>query len=164
MNQKLLYTCTHTHTHTHTYIYIYIYIYIAIEKETFGSPSTTVANFTYLYIYIYIYIYILSYVYISEYIYIDQVGECKKTKLSHGMTLSTWKSKFEFPYKGNLRRFTNTSQPFCLRLTTSDRCRACGKTASLKHILYESTRGDITKSLRFLPRPRRYVVRLPIKL
>ena len=56
------------------------------------------------------------------------------------------------------------------RLTTSNQCRACWKTANLKHILtgckyaLKATRGDMTKSLRFLPRLRRYVMRLLIKL
>ena len=40
-----------------------------------------------------------------------------------------------FPPKSSLQRLTSTSQPSCLGLTTSDQCRACGKTASLKHIL-----------------------------
>ena len=45
--------------------------------------------------------------------------------------------KIKFPYKGILQHFTNTSQPSCLGVNYSwaDQCRACGKTASLKHIL-----------------------------
>ena len=43
--------------------------------------------------------------------------------------------KLSFLIKAVYDVLSNTSQPSCLGLTTSDRCRACGKTASLKHIL-----------------------------
>ena len=55
-------------------------------------------------------------------------GRVQMRELSHGTP------KIKFPDKGSLQHLTNTSQPSCLGLTTSDRCRACGKTASLKCI------------------------------
>ena len=44
--------------------------------------------------------------------------------------------EIKFPHESSLWRLTNTSQHLhAWGLTTSDRCIACGKTASLKHIL-----------------------------
>ena len=92
----------------------------------------------------------------------DQVGECQK--IEHGTP------KIEFPYNRSLRCFTNTRQPACLGVnyvrpmqsiwencqpqTYSHWMRVCAKNQPV----------ETTKSLRFLPRLRRYVVRLPIKL
>ena len=65
----------------------------------------------------------------------DQVGECKRQSCHMEQPQAHGTKKIKFPHKSNLWHLNNTSQPSYLGLTTSDRCRACGKTAILKHIL-----------------------------
>ena len=51
------------------------------------------------------------------------------------------------------------------KLTTCDRCSACGKTYSYwRRVCSKKLHVETMKSLKFLPRLRRYVVRQPIKL
>ena len=62
--------------------------------------------------------------------------ESAKTELSQGA--STWnKKKLSFPIKAIYVVLPKPVNLHAWGLTTSDRCRACGKTASLKHILTE---------------------------
>ena len=60
----------------------------------------------------------------------------QKTELSHGATSSTWSQKnLSFLIKAVYDALPTPVNLHAWGLTTFDRCRACGKTASLKHIL-----------------------------
>ena len=101
--------------------------------------------------------------------YMDQVGECERQSCHMEWPQAHGTQKIKFPYKGSLCCFTKTCKPSCLGVnyiqpmqSMWENCRPQTYSHWMR-VCYKKLHVE-TKSLRFLPRLRRYVVRLPIKL